>query len=387
MRRTVGWLVAMALVAAGTWLVADRMESPDQVAAHAEPPPPVPVTALLRAGYVQGRMTLTVTAVQDSRAISGGEGVVTRTAITVDETLEAGRLLANVDGRPRIVLTGPFELYRDLGRGDRGDDVTALQTALQEAGYQIGRDTAGVLGAGTLAALERLYGNADATLPTRIPEEGSPGAMSAAAAAGPVVIPASSDAGTDTTPGTTASPARERYLPAQEILMLSGLPATVGSVAGVGQHLDPERPLVQLLSGEVRLASTVPTGAQGPLVVGAQGTFTDADGAAQTATVAAIDTSPDGSEVTIRTDAPGRVEAGGSYVLTVDNPAAEEEQAILAPIAGIVTRGGRTYVYVPASDGFTEVEVVVAATSGGVAAIAPVDAAQDLSEGTEIRIG
>lgn len=38
MKRIVGWLLVMIVVAAGTWIVATRMESPEQVAAAAEPP-------------------------------------------------------------------------------------------------------------------------------------------------------------------------------------------------------------------------------------------------------------------------------------------------------------------------------------------------------------
>ncbi len=355
MKRIVGWLLVMIVVAAGTWIVATRMESPEQVAAAAEPPSPVAVTAPLRAGYVQGRMTLTLTAAQDQRDVSGGSGVVTRTAVAAGETLFAGAFLANVDGRPRIALTGPFALYRDLASGDRGDDVAALQAALVEAGYGTGRDEDGVFGAGTLAALKKLYKNAGAALPTRMPEEST----------------AASAVAEDATP---APPQPVSYLPAAEIVMIQGLPATVAHVAGIGQSLDAEHPLLRLLSGDLRLASTVPTASRGSLVVGAQGTFSDADGSAQTATVVA-------------TDAPGRVEVGGSYVLTVDNPAAESGEAILAPVAGIVTRGGRTFVY-PLRDGeFTEVEVAVTASAGGVAAVVAVDPAAELSPGTEIRVG
>ncbi|WP_454299965.1 peptidoglycan-binding domain-containing protein [Salana multivorans] len=368
MKRIVGWLLVMIVVAAGTWIVATRMESPEQVAAAAEPPSPVAVTAPLRAGYVQGRMTLTLTAAQDQRDVSGGSGVVTRTAVAAGETLFAGAFLANVDGRPRIALTGPFALYRDLASGDRGDDVAALQAALVEAGYGTGRDEDGVFGAGTLAALKKLYKNAGAALPTRMPEEST----------------AASAVAEDATP---APPQPVSYLPAAEIVMIQGLPATVAHVAGIGQSLDAEHPLLRLLSGDLRLASTVPTASRGSLVVGAQGTFSDADGSAQTATVVAIDASPDGASVTIVTDAPGRVEVGGSYVLTVDNPAAESGEAILAPVAGIVTRGGRTFVY-PLRDGeFTEVEVAVTASAGGVAAVVAVDPAAELSPGTEIRVG
>ncbi|WP_448070457.1 peptidoglycan-binding domain-containing protein [Georgenia yuyongxinii] len=379
MRRIAGWLVAMVLVAAGTWVVADRLESPAQIAARAEPPSPVPVTAPLRTGNVHARMTLTLTAVQDSRAVAGGEGVVTRTAVAAGDSLEPGELLANVDGRPRIALTGPFALYRDLGRGDHGDDVAALQDGLREAGYRTGGDKAGVFGAGTMAALKRLYENAGATLPTRTPEEGSPVAATPVEAAPP--------SGSVEGAPPASPPQLESYLPPQEVVMLTGLPATVGSVAGVGQSLDGEHPLLQLLSSEVRLSATVPTGSQGSLVVGAQGTFTDADGAVQTATVTGIDASADGSEVMIRTDSPGRVEVGASYVLTIDNPAAEQGQAILAPVAGVVTRGGRTYIYTRDGDEFAEVAVTVTASTGSVVAIEPIDPAQELEDGTEIKIG
>lgn len=371
MKRTLGWLLALAVVAAGTWIVATRMESPEQLAARAEPPAPVPVTAALRTGNVNGRMTLTLTAGQDQLAISAGDGVVTRTAVAPGDTIAAGAFLANVDGRPRIALAGAFALYRDLARGDRGDDVAALQAGLTDAGYGTGRDAAGVFGGGTSNALKRLYKSAGAALPTRMPEVSS------------TVPDTAGDDGAEPAPVQPVT-----YLPAEEIVMLTGLPATVGSIAAVGQALDEEHPLLQMLSGAVRLTSTVPMGSQGSLVVGAQGTFADADGAPQTATVTAIEPSADGASVIISTDAPGRVEVGGSYVLAIDNPAAEPGEAILAPVAGIVTRGGRSFVYPRGSGGeFTEVEVTVTASTAGVAAVEPVDPAVELRAGMEIKIG
>lgn len=377
MKRILGWLLAMALVATGTWVLADRMESPDQAAARAEPPSPIPVTANLRTGFVHGRMTLTLSALQDSRTVTGGSGVVTRAGITAGEVVEPGEFLANVDGRPRIALTGPFALYRDLGRGDRGDDVTALQAALVEAGYRTGTDKTGVFGLGTLAALKRLYESVGATLPTRTPEPGT--------SVAPPLIEASPSPGSSTP--TQAQPEVEYYLPPQEVVMITGMPATVGFAAAVGQSLDSEHALLQLLSSEVRLASTVPTGAQGSLAIGAQGTLIDADGVTQTATILAIDQSLDGADVTILVGSPGRVAVGSSYVLTVDNPAAEQGPSTLAPVAGIVTRGGRTYIYTRTGDGFVEVEVIVTASTGGVVAIQPLDPAQMLEDGTEIKIG
>ncbi|MNW67232.1 hypothetical protein D3C74_457900 [compost metagenome] len=66
-------------------------------------------------------------------------------------------------------------------------------------------------------------------------------------------------------------------------------------------------------------------------------------------------------------------------------------------MAAVVTRAGRTYVYVREGTAFREVAVEVEATVGGVAAIVAADGDADgdgggdagvvLGEGTEVRVG
>ena len=50
--------------------------------------------------------------------------------------IEEGTVVATVDGRPVVALTGSTPLWRDLGPGvDDGADVLAVEQALQRLGF------------------------------------------------------------------------------------------------------------------------------------------------------------------------------------------------------------------------------------------------------------
>lgn len=93
-----------------------------------------------------------------------GRVVVTATGISAGETVVAGRLLAEVSGRPLFALPADIPLYRDVAPGDSGNDVAALKRLLLDLGYGGGR-TAATLDGGTIDALERMYDDAGYALP------------------------------------------------------------------------------------------------------------------------------------------------------------------------------------------------------------------------------
>ncbi|MGO1315757.1 MAG: peptidoglycan-binding domain-containing protein [Cellulomonadaceae bacterium] len=376
MKKILGLILALVAVSAGTWVVADRVESPDQVAARAEAPAPVPVVAELDRGYLHGPVFLSVSAQQASivtvRTPAALTGVVTAVERGRADALTPGAEQLRDTGRPVFELPGAFALYRDLEPGDTGDDVTAVQAGLREAGYGTGRDRDGVYGAGTQAAVRALYRASGYVAPEN------------PAASAPVASEeGEGDASETQAPASTPGPRVLR----SEVVMIATLPAAVESLASVGTELSAEADLVTLGTGDVLLSTTLPTGSLGALAVGAAATFTGDDGEAAGAQVTAIASGETADEALVTLAPDGAVSVGTTYVLTVDNPAVEPGDSLLAPLAAVVARGGRSYVAVRDGEVFREVEVEVTGTVGTVAAIAPVGEDSGLDEGVEVRVG
>ena len=80
--------------------------------------------------------------VEASFETSAEQSLTSRAAGTVSETLcmpgqavESGKRLLSVDGKPVIALHTDTPLYREIGTGDTGPDVLALQQELARLGY------------------------------------------------------------------------------------------------------------------------------------------------------------------------------------------------------------------------------------------------------------
>jgi hypothetical protein len=381
LKKLVAVVLALALAGVGAWAVATQVESPAQVAARAEAPVPDPVVAPLDRGFLQGPVTLSTTA-QRERTVAikppaSLTGVVTFAGKAVGDTLAPGSVLLRANGRPVFVLPGSFALYRDLQPGDTGDDVAAIQAGLKAAGYGTGRDRSGTYGTGTRAAVRAMYKAAGYTAPET--------------AASPTPAPMSTPAPSSGADSPAASPSATAVTGPQvlttEIMTIADLPAVVQAVAPVGAQLTSDTDLVTLGAGQLMLSATLPTSSVGALAIGAAGTFTDDTGAAGTTQVAALTVSQETTETTISLSPTGAVSPGTSYVVSFDNPAVETGESLLAPVAAVVNRAGRSYVYPRDGATFREVEVTVIGAVGGVVSIVPVDATVPLEEGTEVRIG
>lgn len=166
MRLVAGGLAVMVVAAGGTWAVAAQvMRTPAQVAAEAEPPEPGPVTAPVERRAITSEVVTRATVVYDEpTAISvtgqpdvDGDAVVTRVPEEGDEVTE-GEAVAEVSGRPLLVLEGALPAYRDLRPGASGDDVAQLQAGLDRLGHYSG-DIDGRYGPATEAAVEAWYGD------------------------------------------------------------------------------------------------------------------------------------------------------------------------------------------------------------------------------------
>ncbi|MER7825347.1 peptidoglycan-binding protein [Streptomyces sp. NPDC096097] len=156
-----------ALMAVGALVATRLVKSPAQVAAETGPPAQGVLTAdverrvLARTVVMRGTVVADQSVAVSPQGVRSGEGagtaMVTKLPLQAGDPVTAGRLVAEVSGRPVFVLHGAQPMYRDLRPGATGDDVAQLQLALRELGHGSGGDAKGVFGAGTKAALAARY--------------------------------------------------------------------------------------------------------------------------------------------------------------------------------------------------------------------------------------
>lgn len=212
--------VAIGVIAmSATGLAAARLiESPDELAAHSAAPAASVITGVARvrtlsddivlSGIVRAGRTVDVTASAPYPNV-----VVTKMAAGPGGRAWPGHVIAEIDGRPIVLLRGTLPPYRDLHEGDSGPDVAQLQTALNRLGY-LDFDRSGYFGLGTAGALGLLYEHLGYPAPTYRP---------------PVRTHVKSP------PPTPYLPMREvSYIPAASALVVS-VAARTGSQVAAGQ--------------------------------------------------------------------------------------------------------------------------------------------------------
>ncbi|MFJ8828230.1 peptidoglycan-binding protein [Streptomyces sp. NPDC102467] len=168
-------VTTVALVGAGGWFAGSRMQSPADAAAAHRPPEAGPVTVAVE------RRSLTASVVAQgsvefasSRGVTlaglvgspgsgagdagAGDSVAQRVtkAPAAGVEVREGDVLMQVSGRPVLVLRGNVPMYRTLGPGASGDDVTQLQRALTRLGFNPGSAN-GTYGQSDAAAVSRWY--------------------------------------------------------------------------------------------------------------------------------------------------------------------------------------------------------------------------------------
>ena len=159
----VGAVVVLVGAAAAGWVAASTIKSPAQVASEAEPPEPslitVPVEKLVISADVVTRGDVRFdqpeSVVAQGVALEGVAAVITWVPEPGIEFGE-GTVLYEVSGRPVFALQGDLPLFRDLGRGAEGEDVTLFQTALARLGFDPG-EIDGVYGPITEKAAADFY--------------------------------------------------------------------------------------------------------------------------------------------------------------------------------------------------------------------------------------
>lgn len=435
----VGGLLAVAVVAVGTWMVAAQtMRTPAQVAADTEPPEPGLVTAPVKRTTITAEITTRGTVVFDeptALTLTGQPDVGTDVHQTVVTDLpEPGAEIAEGDvalgvaGRPVLVLAGRLPTYRDLGPGASGDDVAQLQAGLRRLGYDIG-EVDGHYGPATEAAVEAWYADAGYEPPSLPPEdrqrleqaeEAREGAadqfdeahqqLHEARADGdePRIrqVRADEDAARARLEEATAELAAVRAetgtkMPAAELEFVDELPRRVDSVnVELGEEASGE--LLTLTEGEVVVESDLDLEEAELIDEGASVTIVTDEGDQLAGTVAGLDEDSDdnvaGLVVTTEDDAATELV---NTSVRLDVPVESTEGEVLAVPVAALSAGGdgepRVEVVhddadvVSAQDAGTDrsdteiVTVEPGLTADGLAEVEPVDGA--LTEGDQVVVG
>jgi HlyD family secretion protein len=164
-------VVGMSVVGLATVLF---IESPNDLAARSAVPPATNITAAARwqvlrkaitvQGAVRSARRIAVTATAPYATVT-----ITRMLVKGGERVLPGHVLAEVDGRPIVLLQGRLPAYRDLHESDQGPDVAQLQRALESLGYA-DFDPDGFFGASTEFALTLFYRNLGYAAPVYRPK-------------------------------------------------------------------------------------------------------------------------------------------------------------------------------------------------------------------------
>lgn len=161
-------LVAVVMLAGGGWVAARQIRSPAQIAADTAAPNASLLTAEVQRRSLSSEVIVRGTGRYGkpqpislpSSSLKSGSAVVSRIA-RPDDVLHERSIAMTVSGRPVFVLQGATPMHRDIGPGDRGEDVRQLERALARFGYAPGAVDGAYDGA-TAAAVARMYRADDA---------------------------------------------------------------------------------------------------------------------------------------------------------------------------------------------------------------------------------
>src|SRR5260370_15331513 len=218
--RAVGVMVVSVVGLATTVFV----EAPHDVAAQSAGRPATTLIAVARWQVLREAITVQGI-VRSSRMIKvtarAPYATVTLTQMRVKpgDRVRLGQVIAQIDGRPVMLLRGRLPAYRSLHVGEHGPDVAQLQRALQGLGYA-DFDSPGYFGQSTALALLMFYRHIgyDAPVYHRRLRRATP-------QAGPAV------SGIANRPAATELVILSAYLPRSEVVFIPAKSALVASVA------------------------------------------------------------------------------------------------------------------------------------------------------------
>lgn len=138
--RTASFMLSVILAGAiaGLLYASRSSQTTSEAAANATPPPPGPTSAqvenrpLAESISIRGAITApnTVDVVATASASEESRLILTGLRISQGDTVNAPSVLAEVGGRPIIVLQATTPFYRSIHYGDMGPDVAVLQRSL-----------------------------------------------------------------------------------------------------------------------------------------------------------------------------------------------------------------------------------------------------------------
>ncbi|MEV0475614.1 peptidoglycan-binding protein [Streptomyces prunicolor] len=408
-RRRLGVVVsAVVLVGAGGWFAGTQVQSPADAAASHRAPKAGPVTvsvvrqsltaSVVATGSVEfaSPRPLSLAGPVGSGASAGADGEGAEQRVTkapvAGTKIKEGDVLMTVNGRPVFALGGSVPMYRALGPGTSGDDVTQLQKALKRLGFDPG-GTGGTYGQGTATAVADWYKSKgyDAQEPSPTDQQQLGSLEQAVSAAQETLLTTNSGAGTASSSetGSSSTPAPQSStdkqvheiqvksaqkaldlangalssfkatygtkVPAGEVVFLPKLPARLDKVS-VKAGDTPSAQIGTVTSSDVVVQAAVPGTDAQLLRHGMTARLTTADGKSAQGTV---DVVADGSDSSSGTEsaatAPSTTDDTNSPSdSTADSTAAVQVRITVpepGPLAGEAEAAVKVTIKVGASDG------------------------------------
>lgn len=347
-----GLVAALVLLGVGAWVGSALVTSPQEAALQAGPPPPSTITAAVEMRQVSQEVVVRGDAQPETIASALGvetpEGatiaVLSKPLPALGDEFAAGAQVAEVSGRPVIVLEGEVPQYRPLGVGVAGADVAQLQAALAGLGYSV-NDPRGTFGESTWAAVQQLYGSNEATAP--------PSSM----------------------------------IPVGELLFLPSFPASVVEAKGkVGDSVTDS--VLRLVAGAVRVSAPVPSAQRQLVERGAKVVLSsEVLGIDATGKVGEAITGSDGApavEFIPDEPLPARWAGQGVRVRVISASTAQEVLAV--PVAALFMGGDGGAEVIVVTDAAavppqtTRLPVEVGVVGGGYAAVIPKDGSLNVGD-------
>jgi peptidoglycan hydrolase-like protein with peptidoglycan-binding domain len=365
------------------------IESPQQVAARSAAPAATLITAPARWQVLRSAITVPGT-VRSARRIEVTASApfatvtVTRLPVRLGDRVRPGQLLAEIDGRPILLLHGRVPAFRDLHEGDEGTDVTQLQRALESLGYA-DYDPAGVFGQSTALALLLFYRHLGYEAPIFRRSVSNTAPVSA-----PPAGPGATIASRQTSGGPKIPSA---YLPMSEVVFIPSRSALVVSVGARVGGQPGTTPVLTLATGRPYVTASLTAHQAAQTRAGLPAVITAASPARSAAgTVTRVVSRPTATGhyrvlVRSRRPLPQRL-VGASVRLSVKVPVTAGP-VLTVPVAAIVSAGhGRLahVVMITAARRRVIVPIISGPVADGLVAVQPVHTG-GLRPGDRVLIG
>ena len=155
-------MIVVASVAGG-WYASSLTKSPAEAAARTAAPEPSPILVpaeerVLTSKIITrgtGRFGTPNSIILPRSELKSGPGRISSLP-EVGSVIKEGNRVLIISGRPVFILTGKSPMYRDLGYGAMGSDVSQLELALNKMGYDPG-PVDGLYDEKTSVAVSRWY--------------------------------------------------------------------------------------------------------------------------------------------------------------------------------------------------------------------------------------